>query len=142
VADATLAAGAVAGQALAGAPGARLGTSSDEGARGRQPGQRLCGRAWHEPAVQLGQMQYARDRIHELTARERLRVPVEQVVQDVNRFLRGWAGYFRRGNSTHQFDKIRSYAIGWQALFVAKRTGDRARTAGGWSCTPPQTSWV
>jgi RNA-directed DNA polymerase len=38
-------------------------------------------------------MQHARDRIRELTARERLRVPVEQVVQEVNRFLRGWAGY-------------------------------------------------
>ena len=66
-------------------------------------------------------MQHARDRIRELTARERLRVPVEQVVQEVNRFLRGWAGYFRYGNSTRQFDKIRSYAIGRLALFVAKR---------------------
>jgi group II intron reverse transcriptase/maturase len=66
-------------------------------------------------------IQHARDRIRELTARERLRVPVEQVVQEVNRFLRGWAGYFRYGNSTRQFDKIRSYAIGRLALFVAKR---------------------
>jgi hypothetical protein len=66
-------------------------------------------------------MQHARDRIGELTARERLRVPVEQVVQEVDRFLRGWAGYFRYGNSTRQFDKIRSYAIGRLGLFVAKR---------------------
>jgi Group II intron, maturase-specific domain len=29
----------------------------------------------------------------------RLRVPVEIIVRDLNRFLRGWAGYFRYGNS-------------------------------------------
>ena len=44
-------------------------------------------------------MQHARDRIHQLTYRRRLLVPVEEVVQKVNRFLRGWAGYFRHGNS-------------------------------------------
>jgi group II intron reverse transcriptase/maturase len=43
-------------------------------------------------------MRHARDRIRELTARERLLLPVEEVVQDVNRFLRGWAGYFRYGS--------------------------------------------
>jgi hypothetical protein len=38
-------------------------------------------------------MQHARDRIRELTARERLGLPVEQVVQDLNGFLRGWGAY-------------------------------------------------
>jgi RNA-directed DNA polymerase len=51
-------------------------------------------------------MQHARDRVRELTGRDRLRWPVEQVVGDLNRFLRGWAGYFRYGNSTVQFDQI------------------------------------
>ena len=37
-------------------------------------------------------MQRARDRIRALTARERLLLSVEEVVQDVNSFLRGWAG--------------------------------------------------
>ena len=37
-------------------------------------------------------MQRARGRIHELTDRRRLRLPVEEVVQDLNMFLRGWAG--------------------------------------------------
>ena len=27
-------------------------------------------------------------------------------MQDLNRFLRGWAGYFRYGNSARQFDEI------------------------------------
>ena len=34
-------------------------------------------------------MQHARDRIRELTARERLLLPGEDVVQDINSFLRG-----------------------------------------------------
>jgi RNA-directed DNA polymerase len=56
-------------------------------------------------------MQHARDRIRELTARERLLLPVEDVVQDVNGFLCGWAGYFRYGNSGRPFDKIGTYAL-------------------------------
>src|SRR5919201_2275583 len=52
VADAALAAGAVASQPPAGAPGARLGPPGDERPRGRQPGQGLLGRAGHEAAVQ------------------------------------------------------------------------------------------
>ena len=53
--------------------------------------------------------------------RARLAAPVEQVVAEVNLFLRGWAGYFRFGNSAKVFDKIRSYAVMRIALFVAKR---------------------
>lgn len=66
-------------------------------------------------------MQHARDRIHELTMRRRLLVPVEVIVQDINAFLRGWAGFFRYGNSTLHFEKIRSYALMRLAGVVAKR---------------------
>ena len=76
-------------------------------------------------------MQHARDRIRELTNRRRLLLPVEVIVQDVNRVLRGWAGYFRYGNSARHFDKIRSYALLRLALVVAKRH-HRSR-AWGWS---------
>ena len=64
--------------------------------------------------------QHARDRIRFLTMRARLVAPVEQVVQEMNLFLRGWAGYFRYGNSAHGFDKISGYAVMRLALFVAK----------------------
>jgi len=65
-------------------------------ARGRTGARRITFLArW--PSRQA--MQHARDRIRELTARERLLLPVEDVVQDINAFLRGWAGYFRHGNS-------------------------------------------
>lgn len=77
-------------------------------------------------------MQHTRDRIRELTARERLRLPVETVVQDVNRFLRGRAGYFRYGNSVRPFDRIMTYALGRLAHFVAKRH-KRPRGYGWWA---------
>jgi RNA-directed DNA polymerase len=66
-------------------------------------------------------MQHARDRIRFMTMRARLAAPVEEVVWDINLFLRGWAGYFRYGNSAHAFGKIRKYALMRLALFVAKR---------------------
>jgi group II intron reverse transcriptase/maturase len=66
-------------------------------------------------------MQQARDRIREITLRRRLLVPVEQIVRELNQFLRGWAGYFRYGNSTRQLDMIRLYAVDRLARFIAKR---------------------
>jgi RNA-directed DNA polymerase len=66
-------------------------------------------------------MQHARDRTREITDRRRLLVPVDDVVQDVNRFLRGWAGYFRYGNSARQFNTINLYALNRLSRFVAKR---------------------
>ena len=76
-------------------------------------------------------MQHARDRIRQLTERRRMLLPLEQIVRDVNRVLRGWAGFFRYGNSTRHLEKIRSYALERLALQVAKRHG-RSR-AYGWS---------
>src|SRR6201993_1521112 len=40
-------------------------------------------------------MQHARDRIRDLTARSRLQLWPELITEDLNRFLRGWAAYFR-----------------------------------------------
>jgi RNA-directed DNA polymerase len=76
-------------------------------------------------------MRHVRDRIRELTDRRRLLLPVEAIVADVNAVLRGWAGYFRFGNSARHFDKIRSHALERLALVIAKRH-HRSR-AYGWS---------
>jgi hypothetical protein len=56
-------------------------------------------------------MRQVRSRICELTARRRLLLPVDQIVQEVSRYLRGWPGYFGYGNSTHSFDKVSSFAL-------------------------------
>jgi RNA-directed DNA polymerase len=77
-------------------------------------------------------MQHARDRVRELTAHERLLLPVEQVVQDLNRYLRGWAGYFRYGNSARHFNRIEYHAVDRLVLFVAQRH-QRPRAYGRWA---------
>ena len=51
----------------------------------------------------------ARERVHELTARKRNLVPVDQLIREVNRFLKGWGGYFRHGYPRESFDKLNWY---------------------------------
>jgi Group II intron, maturase-specific domain len=98
-------------------------------ARGRTGARRITFLArW--PSRQAAQ--HARDRIRELTDRSRLLVPVDQVVREVNSFLRGWAGYFRYGNSAREFDKISTFALArsrcsWPSATNAAGPGD-----GGW----------
>jgi RNA-directed DNA polymerase len=75
-------------------------------------------------------MQHARDQVRELTRRSRLLLPVECVVEDMNRFLRGWAAYFRYGNSGRHFSKIRNYARMRLARFISKR--HRRHRGFGW----------
>jgi len=53
------------------------------------------------------------------------------IVEDVNRFLRGWAAYFRYGNSARHFEKIMYYAEMRMALVIAKRHKRSRRY--GWS---------
>jgi RNA-directed DNA polymerase len=76
-------------------------------------------------------MQHARDRLRELTDRSRLRVPIEVVVREMNWFLKGWAAYFRYGNSARRFTRLQWYAGMRLGLFVAKRHR-RGRGFGRW----------
>ena len=76
-------------------------------------------------------MQRARQRIREHTDRRRTLLPVEVVVRDLNNFLRGWANYFRYGNSRLHFTKIRTYALQRLVLFMAKRHNRPSRF--GWT---------
>ncbi|MFD1537917.1 group II intron reverse transcriptase/maturase [Nonomuraea guangzhouensis] len=70
--------------------------------------------------------QRARDRIREITGRKWLWAPVEDIVRDINLFLRGWAGYFRYGNSARVLGQIRNYAFMRLALWLSKK-GNRRR---------------
>jgi group II intron reverse transcriptase/maturase len=76
-------------------------------------------------------MKHARDRIRELTCRSRLLLPVRVIVDEVNRFLRGWAAYFRYGNSAVRFEKIMHHVWTRIALVIAKR--HKRSRAYGWS---------
>jgi RNA-directed DNA polymerase len=82
-------------------------------------------------------VQRARDRIRELTCRSRLLLPVKWIVEDLNRFLGGWAAYFRFGNSAARFEKIRNYARMRLALFISKR--HRRSREFGWSVVTHQS---
>jgi RNA-directed DNA polymerase len=73
----------------------------------------------------------AKQRIRELTDRRLLLLPVEDVVANLNRFLIGWGGYFRYGNSTRQFDKIDRYALDRVARFLGARHQKRQTLAHG-----------
>ena len=84
---------------------------------------------WPSPKA----VQHARDRIRSITARSRLLVPVERIVEELNLFLRGWAGYFRFGNSALMLGQIRNYALTRLALWLSKR--GKRRRARGWGMT-------
>jgi RNA-directed DNA polymerase len=72
----------------------------------------------------------ARSRIRGLTGRNRCHIPTHLVVADVNRFLAGWQGYFRFGNSTRWFAKLDWYVVERMALLISKRHGRRGRGNG------------
>src|ERR1700752_5392604 len=82
-------------------------------------------------------LQHARNRTGELTDRRRLLVPVDDVVRDVNRFRRGWAGYFRYGNSARQFTDINLYALKRLSQFVARSYKSSRRY--GWKAVAYQS---
>jgi len=77
-------------------------------------------------------MQAARAKIREMTERRLLRLPLEDVVANLNRFLTGWAGYFRRGNSTTQFHKLDLYVAERLARWIGKRHKSKRPLAYGY----------
>src|ERR1700745_3750179 len=82
-------------------------------------------------------MQHARDRIRELTRRSRMLLDPKWIVEDVNRFLRGWGASSRFGTPAPRSEKIRSYARMRLALFISKRL--RRSRAFGWSVVTCQS---
>ena len=70
-------------------------------------------------------VQRARDRIREITGRKWLWMPAGDIVRDLNLFLRGWAGYFRYGNSARVLGQIRNYALVRLASWLSKKGNRR-----------------
>jgi len=60
-----------------------------------------------------------RTKIREIT--QTRPVKVSKVVEKLNPVLRGWANYFRIGNSTRTFNKIRNYAVLKVGRFMRKK---------------------
>jgi RNA-directed DNA polymerase len=89
-------------------------------------------------------IQHARDRIREITVRARLWEPVEWIVEDLSRFLPGWAGYFRYGSSARVLGQIRNYALLRLALWLSKKaTGaDHGGGAASSRCCCHRVTWA
>ncbi len=73
-------------------------------------------------------MQAIRERVKAITApRHRLPEPVEPIVAELNRLVRGWGAYFRVGNSTRKFQQVDEYVRERLGLFLSKKTGRTGR---------------
>lgn len=75
-------------------------------------------------------MRRARSRVREMTGRNRRHVPTHLLVEDLNRFLRGWRQYFRYGNSARSFAKLDQHVTERMALLLSKRHGRHGRGNG------------
>ena len=81
-------------------------------------------------------MQRVRERIKAITApRHRLPEPIEPIVAEVNRVVRGWGAYFRVGNAARKFHAVDSYVDMRLGRFLAKKTrrGWRGRKRDSWA---------
>ena len=75
-------------------------------------------------------MAAARDRIRELTPIWRIGLSLAVVVKEVNAFLRSWGAYFRRGNSTKQFQSLDQFVFERLARFIARKVKGASRGRG------------
>lgn len=91
----------------------------------RDPSRRYAA-CWPSPQA----MAAARERVRELTPPERIGLPAIMVVQELNRFLKGWGAYFRYGNSTQQFKALDHYVFERLARFLTRKHGGRGRGRG------------
>ena len=81
-------------------------------------------------------MQRVRERVKAITApRHRLPEPIEPIVAEVNRVVRGWGAYFRVGNSTRKFRAVDRYVRERLVIFLVNkaRRGWRTRKRDIWA---------
>jgi len=71
-----------------------------------------------------------KERITQLTARERTPIPLEDIVGSMNATLRGWANYFHYRNSSKVLDKVRVHAEDRLRTHLMKRHKVKDRGTG------------
>jgi group II intron reverse transcriptase/maturase len=64
-----------------------------------------------------------RTKVREMTDRRYVGLSLDVVVQRLNPVLRGWAGYFRHGNSARKFSAIDSYVAERMAILASNKHG-------------------
>ena len=72
-----------------------------------------------------------RMRVRELTHPRRWSLSIQFIVEDLNQFLLGWRGYFRRGNSTTVFHDLDEFVAERVARFITKKHRRRTGRAFG-----------
>lgn len=92
---------------------------------------RMSGRLWEQRHIvryylhrwpSQRAMKRLREKVHDLTGRNRAGLAIEQVIAMLNPVLRGWGNYFRTGNAAKKFRQIDNYTV-WRLrrLLVKKR---------------------
>jgi group II intron reverse transcriptase/maturase len=86
----------------------------------------------HYPHVQPSKKaeQKVKDRITELTKRDRTIMPLEWVVNEVNAMVRGWVGYFHYRNCSQTLIRVRNHLEQRLITHLRKRHKVRDRKAG------------
>jgi RNA-directed DNA polymerase len=107
---------------------------------------RMSGRLWEQRGIiryylhrwpSQRAMKRARQRVKDLTGRNRVGMELEDVIDDLNLFLRGWGGYFRTGNAATRFVTMDRY-VAWRLkrLLIKKRGRNlRAGQTNQWTAT-------
>jgi RNA-directed DNA polymerase len=107
---------------------------------------RMSGRLWEQQRVvryylhrwpSARSMKRARQRIKALTGRNRVGRELQDVIGDLNLFLRGWGNYFRTGNASDKFVQLDRHVV-WRLkrLLIKKRGRNlRAGQADRWTPT-------
>jgi RNA-directed DNA polymerase len=68
-----------------------------------------------------------RDKVRAATSSSLTERPVAAVVADLNPVLRGWAAYFRNGNSGRKFNAVDGYVHERLAIFASRKHGLKGR---------------
>jgi RNA-directed DNA polymerase len=97
---------------------------------------RMSGRLWEQKRIvryylhrwpSVRSMKRARARIKALTARSQVGQQLAVVIARLNRFLRGWANYFRTGNAAIKFVTLDRYVIWRLKRLLVKKRGRNLR---------------
>jgi RNA-directed DNA polymerase len=76
-------------------------------------------------------MTRAHDRVRELTGPRRCFVSIREVIGDINRWTKGWSGYFRYGYPRHRFRNLNSFMLLRLTRHLQRRSQRAYRTPEG-----------
>jgi RNA-directed DNA polymerase len=76
-------------------------------------------------------MARAHDKVRELTGPKRCFVSIRQVIGDLNRWTKGWSGYFRYGYPSHGFRNLNNFMLFRLTRHLQRRSQRAYRTPEG-----------